>query len=133
MKTCSKCKVSKEISEFHKNKSRSDGLDRYCRPCRNIASAIHKDMYPDTRTRLDKEKYDRARLFIEELKLNKPCTDCGIVYPPYVMQFDHLDGTTKTANVASLRNKEKILLEVAKCELVCANCHAIRSYERLHI
>lgn len=60
-----------------------------------------------------------------------PCTDCGVQYPPYVMQFDHT-GTDKVANVSRLVNvpvSESVLrAEIAKCEVVCANCHAERTH-----
>jgi len=51
------------------------------------------------------------------------------------MQWDHLPGVEKLGDISgSLRNhsRTKILAETAKCELVCANCHAIRTYKRLH-
>lgn len=63
-----------------------------------------------------------------------PCTDCGGSFPPYVMDFDHLPGTKKTLAVSYLANhgsgKAKLLAEIAKCELVCANCHRIRTHTR---
>lgn len=69
--------------------------------------------------------------FINNLK-NKPCLDCGIIYPAFVMDFDHRKGEEKINNVARLVrdgwSKEKILLEIDKCDLICANCHRIRTY-----
>jgi len=64
---------------------------------------------------------------------NKPCADCGGQFHPAAMTFDHLPGTTKRADVATLVIRSSISVaraEIAKCELVCANCHAIRTYER---
>jgi hypothetical protein len=62
----------------------------------------------------------------------RPCADCGKQYPPYVMQFDHLDGSTKAFNLSQSHGKPRaaVLEEIAKCEIVCANCHAARTYER---
>lgn len=74
----------------------------------------------------------RRRERMKELK-DKPCTDCGIAYPYYVMQFDHI-GTDKVAGVArlaQLKSWQTVLDEIAKCELVCANCHAERTFQRL--
>jgi hypothetical protein len=68
---------------------------------------------------------------INEIKSN-PCTDCGESYPYYVMQFDHI-GDDKSADVSRLlrtRGWPAIEEEIAKCELVCANCHAIRTWKR---
>ena len=70
--------------------------------------------------------------YLVEVKSN-PCTDCGETYPHYVMQFDHI-GTDKLFNVADCYSKgfslAKVQEEVAKCELVCANCHAVRTWTR---
>lgn len=66
---------------------------------------------------------------MQELK-DKPCTDCGIKYPYYVMQWDHTEDN-KVASVSklmTLKSWDTILKEVAKCELVCANCHAERTF-----
>ncbi len=49
------------------------------------------------------------------------------------MRFDHLPGTTKRSDVSTLvyGGYRKVLLdEIAKCELVCANCHAVRTFMR---
>jgi hypothetical protein len=66
------------------------------------------------------------------LKTGKPCTDCRVVYPYYVMDWDHL--SDKKFQLSRIRycSKERILAEIAKCELVCANCHRIRTWNRRH-
>ena len=68
--------------------------------------------------------------FIREQKAH-PCTDCGKQYPPYVMDFDHIRGD-KTNDVAyfPLFSFARIAEEIAKCEVVCANCHRIRTERR---
>lgn len=67
-------------------------------------------------------------------KKDVPCADCGIVYPHYVMHFDHLGVEPKLFTVSQMRTKTKqvILDEIAKCEVVCANCHAERTHNRLN-
>ena len=50
------------------------------------------------------------------------------------MQWDHVPGTVKLGEIsAKIRrwSTKLIFEELAKCELVCANCHAIRTYARL--
>ena len=66
-----------------------------------------------------------------------PCVDCGVQYPPYVMQFDHVRGF-KVASIGRLMahwGDKDILVrlaeEMSKCEVVCANCHAARTWERM--
>ncbi len=57
--------------------------------------------------------------------------DCSVQYPPYVMQFDHRDPAAKAFSVGRVITRwswESILAEVAKCDLVCANCHAERTW-----
>jgi len=62
--------------------------------------------------------------------------DCGIKYPWYVMQFDHRNPDTKEFIISKLAWAGKTLVEIEeeinKCDLVCANCHAIRTYSRAH-
>lgn len=61
-----------------------------------------------------------------------PCADCAGSFPSYVMDFDHVRGV-KTADVSSLvlrKNLERLLEEIEKCDVVCANCHRIRTFKR---
>ena len=70
--------------------------------------------------------------YLRDLKTKTPCVDCGINYPYYVMDFDHVRGQ-KQANVMELvstLSKKRIDLEIAKCEIVCSNCHRIRTHMR---
>lgn len=59
----------------------------------------------------------------------QPCTDCRETYPIVAMQLDHVRGT-KVATIARFctgyGNNEQFEDELAKCEVRCANCHAIR-------
>ena|SRR3990172_7440014 len=68
--------------------------------------------------------------FLREEKA-KPCTDCGGTFPQECMQFDHVRGT-KILAVGNMRrcSLERLKAEVAKCELVCSNCHATRTHQR---
>ena len=73
------------------------------------------------------ERYE----FVLSLK-NNPCTDCGVKYHPAAMDFDHVDGE-KSFNIASGyfdTPMHKLIDELAKCELVCSNCHRVRTYNR---
>lgn len=71
---------------------------------------------------------------IRELK-NKakdvPCMDCGIKYPPYVMDFDHHSDKSFELAGASSRflSIKKVIMEIKKCDVVCANCHRIRTFK----
>jgi hypothetical protein len=66
------------------------------------------------------------------LKEDTPCADCKVNYPFYVMQFDHL--RDKTINLSNRKifcwSWPRIQAEIDKCEIVCANCHAVRTWSR---
>lgn len=136
MKKCGRCKEGLPFEAFNKNKSKKDGLGTMCREC-------WKSYYKDKYYKLGKEKERLLRNnqtkrkamteFIKEYKEAKPCADCGIKYPSYVMDFDHLDGFEKEFNIGSASQRytlEKVKIEIEKCEVVCANCHRIRTYNR---
>jgi hypothetical protein len=58
-----------------------------------------------------------------------PCVDCGVQYPYYVMDFDHVRGEKRFAlSQHQARGLKLIDEEIAKCDLVCANCHRIRTH-----
>jgi hypothetical protein len=60
-----------------------------------------------------------------------PCLDCGIQYPTYVMDYDHRgDKKFGIAKAAACKNMSELLVEIAKCDVVCANCHRERSHQR---
>jgi hypothetical protein len=66
--------------------------------------------------------------FIQSLKIG-PCTDCHERFSPECMDFDHLDPSTKRFDLARMtgRKRQDVLDEIAKCVLVCANCHRKRT------
>lgn len=145
-KKCSACSKSLPITEFHKGKDLY-GRHSYCKPCRALkfknkvpltqeqidAKNLRRRMAPEDKkkARRDKDKA-RQRKFLNSLKEGKPCTDCGNIFHPCAMDWDHINNN-KIANVSRLRSsKKRVLEEVSKCELVCANCHRIRTYKRHH-
>lgn len=62
------------------------------------------------------------------------CLDCGIEYSPWIMQFDHRPDEQKIANVCKIAYStldiKKLNAEINKCNILCANCHANRTYLR---
>jgi hypothetical protein len=72
----------------------------------------------------------RKRALLRRLK-DVPCADCGGSFQYSQMDFDHARGT-KVGAVASLTGKSlrELLAEVAKCDVVCANCHRERTHCR---
>lgn len=92
-----------------------------------------------------KQRYDRnytqeavrnRRMWLASLKANIPCKDCNTCFPVVCMDWDHKDPKTKLFSlsnaVARKMARELILAEIAKCELVCSNCHRIRTAQQLN-
>lgn len=65
------------------------------------------------------------------IKESNPCQDCGHKFPACCMDFDHRERKSKVKEVGYLvhasRSWQEIVRELAKCDLVCANCHRIRT------
>lgn len=91
--------------------------------------------YRDNKQRyLDRNRINRAKLrrYVANIKESTPCNDCGKQYPHYVMDFDHLkDKKGLIIDFIRRHNKKALELEIAKCDIVCSNCHRVRSYKRL--
>lgn len=81
-----------------------------------------------------RESVDKRRRenysWISKLKESSPCVDCGKFYPACVMDFDHLGDKKFGISHSLTRSREVIEREIAKCELVCSNCHRIRTHNR---
>lgn len=84
-----------------------------------------------------KERSTRSRTKLKrqlwDIKEESGCVDCGEKYPHYMLDFDHIPGFEKIGNVADVvanYSWEKGMKELEKCQIVCANCHRIRSYQR---
>ncbi len=81
------------------------------------------------RTRNKNKKLTKE--YIKKLKTETPCADCGKFYPSYVMDFDHkynkkfLISRSVSSGIHTL---DKIKEEISKCDIVCANCHRIRTF-----
>lgn len=136
---CSDCGETKALEEFNERKGRERGYYYDCKKCRGIA---FQEKMKDENFRSKKRKQSRRTAakkrqelydLVLEFKKDKPCQDCGGLFPPYVMDFDHVDPTNKIDTITHLRsvvcNKKLLLLEIAKCELVCSNCHRIRTWD----
>lgn len=80
-----------------------------------------------------KDKRNNITKYIQEYKQSKVCTDCKENYPYWMMDLDHIDG--KDFNLAAYKTKtssiEVVMLEIEKCEVVCANCHRNRTHLRM--
>jgi hypothetical protein len=82
-------------------------------------------------TKAQRDHRNRRREWLNDMK-SVPCADCDQTFPPICMDFDHIE--EKSFDIAyavvTSRRWSDILEEVEKCELVCANCHRIRTQQR---
>jgi hypothetical protein len=62
-----------------------------------------------------------------------PCMDCGGRFHFSQMEFDHRPGTNKEMAIGRNIGAKltRLLTEIEKCDIVCANCHAYRTWERI--
>ena len=108
----------------------------------NEISAIYRKRHPErakaTQVKCRKNRKEKTILGYLELKYSGiPCMDCGRVFLFYAMDFDHRPEEVKSFGVSTKNNllatPDRIAVlekEIAKCDLVDATCHRIRTYER---
>jgi len=135
MKRCLRCGEEKALEEFPPRIDRGEGAVKpYCRACYTI---YHREYYYRDKAG-HKKRMRRRDVFLRSLvraAKDKPCSDCGRRYAFYVMQFDHREGEQKCFSIGRRCNhrtvsKARLLAEIAKCDVVCANCHSERTYQR---
>jgi len=85
-----------------------------------------------------REKQDKAneraravKLFLANYKLGKGCADCGYNSHHSALEFDHIEGE-KDFNVCFAKSVAQAKKEIEKCEVVCSNCHRVRTYNRIY-
>ena len=131
---CGGCGTDKPLTEFNWRRKAQGQRDNLCRPCRAAYHRLHyernRQRYVD-QARVRKQALARARTrYLIDFFASNPCSDCGEP-DPVVLEFDNL-GDKLVAIVQSLpyRAWDSILAEMAKCEVVCANCHRRRTATR---
>ena len=135
-KRCSRCDAIKPLGAFHRNRKTREGVQAYCRECNiEVAKRFHAENSEHCRQRIAtraRRILDVNRRLLFDYLVAHPCVDCG-EDDPVVLDFDHVT-SDKVANVSELvflhKTWEVIAAEIAKCEVVCANCHRRRTAQR---
>lgn len=115
-KACHACSRVLPIGRFGWNSTRQEPNGQ-CRDCVRTAG---------------RAKDAAGRAYVDAAKA-QPCMDCGVRYPAPVMEFDHRPGVEKVCHISgmvSARSRytlDDIREEIAKCDVVCANCHRMRT------
>jgi hypothetical protein len=130
IKFCSHCEQVKAIEDFAKK-----GVGKRQAKCKECNKAHLKELYssPLEHMRLlesNRKRRQSIQQFLLEQK-DKPCADCGNKYPREAMDFDHLgDKEFTISNKKNVVSRERLEAEIAKCDVVCSNCHRTRTKER---
>lgn len=140
LRECRVCGIEKPYTtEFRHGHRRCNECART--DARKRRAALYQNpLYPEIR-KAQRDKVSEAlalrrhkaeNLFLLDQIKSAHCADCDLSFPPYVMDFDHLNPETKDFDInrSGTRAWTRILQEVAKCDLVCARCHRLRTWSR---
>lgn len=126
-KICTRCKEELSVERFSKKSSGKDGLQPICKNCVNEYHTKHYKKNRQKYSKSAKASRDRYWLWYQEIKSNLKCKTCGESHPA-CLHFHHKDSSSKSGNISDMvrrmLSKKTILDEIAKCEVLCANCHA---------
>lgn len=116
--------ITTPLKESRKGMGLSHGASLYQVGCKcNICVEWAKEYH--AQRRLD------FRVKLAEIKLKSGCVDCGYCDHACALQFDHIgDNKEFTIAASSTVSWDSVLAEIAKCEVVCANCHFVRTQQR---
>lgn len=133
---CTGCSEEREESDFNwKNKAAGQRSKR-CKACTRADSAQHyqanKQSYNDRAKKNRPVYYQKCKDYIVEYLGSHPCVDCGND-DIRVLQFDHREMVGQKAKRVSeyMNSFGRMLQEISKCDVRCANCHMIRTFEQL--
>jgi 5-methylcytosine-specific restriction endonuclease McrA len=128
LRWCSRCARFQPESNFNRHPT---GLQWWCRDCFKTYYAERRAHHRRRNDALKAIRVHAAQVFVLEFLGAHPCLDCGEA-DPIVLEFDHLGA--KRAEVSTLVSRgvrEPVLAaEIARCEIVCANCHRRRTARR---
>lgn len=106
------------------------------RESNRLSAARGRSLQPEAKRLIANASTHRARARKRALittAKSKPCIDCKVQYHPYIMDLDHVRGV-KIINVSFMVARgytdAQIIEEIAKCDVVCANCHRERTHAR---
>ena len=130
-KFCSGCNKDLPKNNFRTNKTKKDGLQSQCINCKKIYNKEHykknKQYYVDKA----KTSNQKTRDWYRDIKSSLKCQKCGEDHPA-CLHFHHRNPECKEfgigSNVISV-SKTRLAEEIAKCDVLCANCHAKTHYD----
>jgi hypothetical protein len=135
-KKCAYCEQDLDLARFRWKNKEKGWLQPYCIDCNKEYNRSHyvknKAKYINKAKKYNQEYKQQISQKLLEYFSNHCCVDCGNS-DPRVLEFDHVNG--KTNNISTMVSDKytwsKILEEISRCEVRCANCHRIVTMERL--
>ncbi len=132
---CNHCGETKPVDEFNwRWKSRGE-RQRTCRSCQNKQKSNwylkNKETHKSNVYKNKLKKIEAAREYIWNYLSTHPCQECG-ENDPSVLEFDHVKGKKKAEVTKLMRDGYSIgaiQQEIAKCVVLCANCHKKKTYK----
>lgn len=117
---------------YNKGMNEHDGTKQNCcRECKNLYIRNWRVANPKSNKLIKDKSYRSRRNFVDQIKLDSGCADCGYKEFPYVLGFDHVTGDKEfDVGLRITVSMERLLKEIDKCDVVCHNCHAIRTHNR---
>jgi hypothetical protein len=129
-KICTSCKIEQDIDQFSKRTASKNGISTRCKTCNKNYLKNHYSENKKYYYNKKKKFQCNGKEFIWSFLKLKKCSDCG-ESNPLLLEFDHIDD--KSHNISAMirsHSPDSVLKEIEKCEVVCANCHRLRTYER---
>jgi hypothetical protein len=125
---CKRCEQTLPLEAFNRYK---DGYQWWCRECFKAYFRERGSLHLEQVGAARDARRERAHRHVLAQLENTSCADCGET-DVVVLEFDHVDEKTGEvgALVTSSTRIDLIDLEIAKCEVVCCNCHRRRTYLR---
>lgn len=124
--------MPKPLTEFNRSGGTKDGLHTYCRACQSEHYKSRKDVHVANVYRTKRLRAETVQAYVLQYLLAHPCIDCG-EGDPVVLEFDHRGD--KVASVSQMISDglpfARIVAEMDKCDIRCANCHRRRTYSKL--
>lgn len=99
--------------------------------CDLVCSNCHRERTQSRFVEIDVKR--KAVLYVQEYKNGKLCVGCAKAFNYYVLDFDHRPGENKIDCIGFMvyyASLDAIKKEIAKCDLLCANCHSIKTHNR---
>lgn len=141
MKTCSKCKQVKELEEFPVKKTQKNGqitVRRTCH-CKKCVNEYFRQYMKGNKQHIDRVKRGKRKsaIWIESVKKEIGCVICRYNKCIAALHFHHLNPSNKSYELSWAKNKQlcksKLMIEMRKCIIVCANCHYEIEHKQLNI